>query len=314
MQVVYHLLARERAHTLLARALAAAHGARVELGRDVLGAVEIRVAAMPAQMAALAPPDLPAGAPAAAFRELHLVVMSLGSPLPQETADLEERLRHELAHLALDEAVGRSRPPPLAPRGLRRPRLRRGRGRARRGPLRGRAPRSAARPARRRGALPRGASGRHGLHRRRRGGGLRPLPRRASAAAALRRPHRPAPRGQALRGRADERLRRRSRSTSSAAFARRWRGATASSPCSASRRPLGGGGGGRHAPPAAARGAARAGRGRAARRLARRGAAPRARVRRRRRLPAEEDELAQAMPPDPEVPKVEHDGRWYTLH
>jgi hypothetical protein len=32
------------------------------------------------------------------------------------------------------------------------------------------------------------------------------------------------------------------------------------------------------------------------------------------RLPAEEDELAQAMPPDPEVPKIEHDGRWYTLH
>ena len=32
------------------------------------------------------------------------------------------------------------------------------------------------------------------------------------------------------------------------------------------------------------------------------------------RLPAEDDELAQAIPPDPEVPKVEHDGRWYTLH
>jgi hypothetical protein len=28
----------------------------------------------------------------------------------------------------------------------------------------------------------------------------------------------------------------------------------------------------------------------------------------------EEDDLARAMPPDPEVPKVEHDGRWYTLH
>jgi hypothetical protein len=32
------------------------------------------------------------------------------------------------------------------------------------------------------------------------------------------------------------------------------------------------------------------------------------------RLLAEEDEIAQAMPPDQEVPKVEHDGRWYTLH
>ncbi len=96
---------------LLARALTIRAALTAELGRDVLGTVEIRVAAMPAQMASLAPPELPPGAPAAAFRDLHLVVMSLGSPLPQETADLEERLRHELAHLALDEAVdGRDLP------------------------------------------------------------------------------------------------------------------------------------------------------------------------------------------------------------
>jgi hypothetical protein len=105
IKLVYHLHARERAHALLARALLVRAALAAELGRDVLGTVEIRVAAMPAQMASLAPPELPAGAPAAAFRDLHLVVMSLGSPLPQETADLEERLRHELAHLALDEAV-----------------------------------------------------------------------------------------------------------------------------------------------------------------------------------------------------------------
>lgn len=105
IKVVYHLLARERAHTLLARALAARVELGVALGRDVLGSLEIRVAAMPAQMAALAPADMPAGAAAAAFRDLHLVVMSLGSPVPQDSAELEERLRHELGHLALDEAV-----------------------------------------------------------------------------------------------------------------------------------------------------------------------------------------------------------------
>jgi hypothetical protein len=105
IKLVFHLLARERAHTLMARAKAIRAELSAELGRDVLGTVEIRVAAMPAQMAALAPPDLPPGAPAAAFRDLHLVVMSLGSPLPQEMGELEERLRHELAHLALDEAV-----------------------------------------------------------------------------------------------------------------------------------------------------------------------------------------------------------------
>jgi hypothetical protein len=105
IKLVYHLLARERAHVLLGRALAIRAELTALLGREVLGAVEIRVAAMPAQMAALAPPELPAGAPAAAFRDLHLVVMSLGSPIPQETGDLEQHLRHELAHLALDEAV-----------------------------------------------------------------------------------------------------------------------------------------------------------------------------------------------------------------
>jgi hypothetical protein len=105
IKLVYHLLARARAHVLLAKALAIRAELTAELGRDVLAIVEIRVAAMPPQMASLAPPELPPGAPAAAFRDLHLVVMSLGSPLPQETTELEERLRHELAHLALDEAV-----------------------------------------------------------------------------------------------------------------------------------------------------------------------------------------------------------------
>jgi hypothetical protein len=105
VKLVFHLLARDRAHVLLARALAARAELSADLGRDVLGNVEIRVAAMPAQMGALAPPELPPAAAAAAFRDLHLVVMSLGSPMPQDAVDLEERLRHALAHLALDEAV-----------------------------------------------------------------------------------------------------------------------------------------------------------------------------------------------------------------
>jgi hypothetical protein len=66
--------------------------------------VEIRIAAVPAQLAALAPGEVPVGAAAVAYRDLHLVVMSLSAP-PREQGDLEDRLRHELAHLALDEAV-----------------------------------------------------------------------------------------------------------------------------------------------------------------------------------------------------------------
>lgn len=105
IKLVFHLAARDRSHALMTRARAIRAELSAELGREVLGTVEIRVAAVPAQMAALAPGELPPGAQAAAFRDLHLVVMSLGSPLPQDLSELEEHLRHELAHLALDEAV-----------------------------------------------------------------------------------------------------------------------------------------------------------------------------------------------------------------
>ena len=105
VRLVYHPLAREKAHALLARAVGYRAELGVELGRDVLGAVEIRVAAAPAQMAGLSPGEIPAGVPAMAFREHRLVVMSLSSGLGGDPPDLEERLRHELAHLALDEAV-----------------------------------------------------------------------------------------------------------------------------------------------------------------------------------------------------------------
>jgi len=104
IKLVYHLRARERAHALLARALAIRAELVAELGRNVLPSVEIRVAAVPAQMAALAPGELPAGAAAVAYRDLHLVVMSL-SPPPRDQGDLEDHLRHELAHLALDDAI-----------------------------------------------------------------------------------------------------------------------------------------------------------------------------------------------------------------
>jgi hypothetical protein len=105
VRLVYHPLARERAHTLLARALAIRAELTAQLGRDVLGEVQIRVAAAPAQMTGLSPMDVPSGAPAVVFRDQRLVVMSLASPIAGEPPDLGDRLRHELAHLALDEAI-----------------------------------------------------------------------------------------------------------------------------------------------------------------------------------------------------------------
>jgi hypothetical protein len=106
IKLVYHPVARERAHALLTRAVAIRAELSSLLGRDVLAAVEIRVAAAPAQMAGLSPADTPGGAPALSFREHHLVVMSLSAGIAGDPPDLEERLRHQLAHLALDEAAG----------------------------------------------------------------------------------------------------------------------------------------------------------------------------------------------------------------
>ncbi len=105
IKLVYHLRAREKAHVLMGRALACRAELAALLGHDVLANVEIRVAAAPAQMAALAPPGLPSSVTAAAFHAQRLVVMSLGSPVSEDVADLVQHLRHQLAHLALDEAA-----------------------------------------------------------------------------------------------------------------------------------------------------------------------------------------------------------------
>lgn len=105
VRLVYHPIARERAHALLASAVGIRAELSSELGRDVLSAVEIRIAAAPAQMAGLSPAEVPSGAPAVVFRDHRLVVMSLSAGLGGEPPDLAARLRHELAHLALDEAV-----------------------------------------------------------------------------------------------------------------------------------------------------------------------------------------------------------------
>jgi hypothetical protein len=105
VKLVSHPTVGARAHTLLARALAVRTELSAELGRDVLGSVEIRVAGAPVQVAGLSPGALPPGASSGAFAGARLVVMSLGAPGALEPTDLDERLRHELAHLALDEAA-----------------------------------------------------------------------------------------------------------------------------------------------------------------------------------------------------------------
>lgn len=108
IKVSYHPSARDRAHLLVRNAKAIRAQLSDQLGRDVLAALEIRVAGAPMQMAGLLPSAaaLPGGRAAVAFGDLHLVVLSVGSRAPLEPPpDLGDLLEHELAHVALDEAL-----------------------------------------------------------------------------------------------------------------------------------------------------------------------------------------------------------------
>ncbi len=78
-----------------------------DLGQSVLSNVYVRVARGPDQMVALAPVGYPPYdyAAAMAYPSAHLIVLAMQAPVTWEGTDLSELLRHELAHLALDEAV-----------------------------------------------------------------------------------------------------------------------------------------------------------------------------------------------------------------
>jgi hypothetical protein len=97
-----------------ARVEAIAHDAQdfrrhlaADLGQPVLEHVLVRVARDPEQMAQLAPENaLPFPyAVGMAYPSLHVILLSLLAPETWETPDLAETLRHELTHMALDEAV-----------------------------------------------------------------------------------------------------------------------------------------------------------------------------------------------------------------
>jgi hypothetical protein len=82
-----------------------------DLGQSGLGSVLVRVARGPDQMVTLAPPGKPPFDYASAMAypwasPPHLVVLSMQAPVTWEATDLDETLKHELAHLALQDAVG----------------------------------------------------------------------------------------------------------------------------------------------------------------------------------------------------------------
>jgi hypothetical protein len=76
-------------------------------GQPVLEHVEVRIARTVDDMAAMAPREAPpySYAVGMAYTPLHLVTLSLTAPLGSEPTDLDSVFKHELFHVALEDAV-----------------------------------------------------------------------------------------------------------------------------------------------------------------------------------------------------------------
>ncbi len=113
IKFVYHPSIRERVQPLIADAAAVRTQLTEWLGQPVLHEVRVSVARTPGEMATLAPHDAPYPDYAAgvAYPEIGLVLLTVKPVHPNSNHELNEVFRHELAHVALEDAVG-GRPVP----------------------------------------------------------------------------------------------------------------------------------------------------------------------------------------------------------
>ncbi len=113
IKFVYHPSIRERVQPLIADAAAVRTQLTEWLGQPVLHEVRVSVARTPGEMATLAPPNAPYPDYAAgvAYPEIGLVLLTVKPIHPSSNHDLNEVFRHELAHIALEDAVA-GRPVP----------------------------------------------------------------------------------------------------------------------------------------------------------------------------------------------------------
>lgn len=107
LELSYPPSASERVASLLRDADGIKAELTAALGQPVLARVVVRVAPTVADMARLAPAQAPPPeyASGVAYRGLHLVLLSMLQPRGAEAVDLDEVFRHELAHVALEDAV-----------------------------------------------------------------------------------------------------------------------------------------------------------------------------------------------------------------
>ncbi len=104
---------RQQVEPLVEQAQSVKHELAGRLGQRVLSDVDIRVARTPGEMAELAPAGAPFPRYAAgvAYSSLGLVLLTVAPPGPSDAVDLAETFRHELAHVALHDALGGARVP-----------------------------------------------------------------------------------------------------------------------------------------------------------------------------------------------------------
>jgi len=104
---VYHPSSRERVEPLIKQAEVVRHDLSERLGFPVLSEVRVQIARTTGEMATFAPSGAPYPEYAAgvAYSELGLVLLSLTPVHAGQEQDLGEVFRHELAHVALHDAL-----------------------------------------------------------------------------------------------------------------------------------------------------------------------------------------------------------------
>jgi hypothetical protein len=105
---VYHPSIRERVQPLINDANAARTELTEWMGQSVLSEVRVVVARTPGEMEELRPPNAPYPSYAAgvAYPEIGLILLTVKPVHPNSRQELGEVFRHELAHVALEDAVG----------------------------------------------------------------------------------------------------------------------------------------------------------------------------------------------------------------
>lgn len=109
----YHPSLRERVEALISDSTVIRRELSDRLGAPVLSNVRVDVARTPGEMATLAPvgapyPDYAAGV---AYPDINLVLLTIAPVHPTDAHDLVQVFRHELAHIALSDAIANAHVP-----------------------------------------------------------------------------------------------------------------------------------------------------------------------------------------------------------